>query len=149
MSAWDHVEVTCANCGAPIMLHRQHDKRLRESHATFYCPAGHSNYFPGKTQQQKDLDELGVLVKRLRRSLARTNDRWGIEIKASKGLARAVQVCPLGCGHIGTRRLPWQPDENDLSRFVDRVGHDLTEHLVAAHNATVRPQRLLTERSSA
>jgi hypothetical protein len=147
MSAWAHVEVTCANCGAAIALHRDHEAHLRRTHESFYCPAGHSNYFPGKSKAEKEIERLNRQLQTDERMLADWRDRWEKASWDRKSLAVAVQVCPLGCGHTGTRRLPWQPDDEDMHRFLDRVGRDLTEHLTACHNATVRPQRLLTERT--
>lgn len=147
MSNWDHVEITCCSCGAPIMLHRSHEVRLRASHETFYCPAGHANYFPGKTKAEKELDQLRKEVRYAEKHRAEWMERWEEEYETRKTLTTAVQVCPLGCGHVGNRRLPWNPGDEDVHRFLDRVGSDLTEHLTRAHNATVNTQRLLTERT--
>ena len=148
MSNWDHVKITCCNCGAPIMLHASHEEKLRASHDSFYCPAGHSNYFPGKTKVEKERDDLKRQLARSEQMLDDWRDRWESVYSTRSTLATAVQVCPLGCGHVGRRRLPWQPNNEDVHRFLDRVGSDLTAHLTTAHNATVKAQRLLTERTS-
>lgn len=47
-----------AGCSNDICLDPATVKRLRESHATFYCPLGHHNYFPDKTDQEKELERL-------------------------------------------------------------------------------------------
>lgn len=53
-----HVDVECAQCHAvfcvPVGLHAE----LRRTHRTFYCPRGHSNYYPQKTAEQKKIERL-------------------------------------------------------------------------------------------
>lgn len=48
----------CTECGAHIALTANHERSLRESHQTFYCPNGHPQYFPGKTDAEKLRDAL-------------------------------------------------------------------------------------------
>jgi len=42
------VTLNCAQsgCSATITLQHDHERRLRETHETFYCVAGHPNFFP-------------------------------------------------------------------------------------------------------
>lgn len=35
----------CPTCGVPVILTDNHERRLRESKATFYCPNGHPQSF--------------------------------------------------------------------------------------------------------
>lgn len=67
--------VDCANCavsfGMPTPLYQSRKK----DHASFYCPSGHSNYFPAETEEER-------LKKELSRAQAATAD-WR---------ARAAQV---------------------------------------------------------
>lgn len=39
----------CAACGISFAMPEAHAKRLEECHNTFYCPAGHTNYYPQKS----------------------------------------------------------------------------------------------------
>lgn len=44
----------CFTCGVIFAMTSEHEERLRESHATFYCPNGHTMWFkPGKSDEQK------------------------------------------------------------------------------------------------
>lgn len=134
----EHVEINCATqgCYAIITLHPADAARLRRTHETFYCPAGHHNYFAGKTDDEKRLE-------RLRDSLDRANERSYQRTLLVRHFVNAIQVCPFGCGWVGSRRLSeW--NEASAGRFLDRVGHDLSDHLQHDHNATRKPIALLT-----
>jgi hypothetical protein len=126
------------------MLHRQQEIDLRANHKSFYCPSGHSNYFPGKTKIEKEFDDLKRQVSFLKKGRDLSQESWKKERELRDNLTRAIQICPLGCGHVGSRRLPYNSEGNDLSRFLDRVYGDLSEHLIDRHNATSKPQKLLT-----
>lgn len=111
---------TCAEpgCACTICLTDGQERRLRETHATFYCPLRHSNWFPGKSAQEKKVEEL-------ERSLRLTNkacDRaWEVveeQRVATSSARRAARTCPL-CG----------------TRF--RTARRLPDHLVDAHGAQV------------
>ena len=45
--------VTCSQCETPIVMTRQAEARLRESHQIFYCLWGHTEYFPGKSETEQ------------------------------------------------------------------------------------------------
>lgn len=45
--------IHCANCGVPFGMTADMEKRRRQDHGTFYCPAGHRNVFDGKTDAEK------------------------------------------------------------------------------------------------
>jgi hypothetical protein len=144
-----HVTINCATegCYAIITLHPDDERRLRRTHEPFYCPAGHGNHFAGKAQSEKERDELRQRIDLLKRCLEEWRERWEGERKTSVLLTHGVQVCPLGCGWVARRRLPWRPEEREVARFLDRVWLDLTEHLLREHNATRKPIALLAERA--
>lgn len=144
-----HTEINCARqgCYAIITVHPDDERRLRRTHESFYCPAGHGNHFPGKTSEEKELDDLKKRVELDRRVIDEWRERWGHQQTATTVLAHGAQVCPLGCGWTTRRRLPWNPSGRDVDRFLDRAGRDLAEHLLGDHNATRRPIALLTERA--
>lgn len=143
----DHAHVECAQtgCFAVITLHPQEEARLRSTHEVFYCPAGHQNFYPGKTTQEKEIERLEQIAIRLRRDVKGWIDRDWESQKVRGLLARGLLTCPLGCGWKSSRRLLWRADRADARRFMDRAGSDLVEHLAAAHGAKVR--RELTERA--
>lgn len=39
----------CANCGMPFAITKDLYDRLKVCHNAFFCPKGHSNYFPAKS----------------------------------------------------------------------------------------------------
>lgn len=70
-----HVEIPCARggCANVICMTRAQEDRLRETHDSFVCLAGHSNYFPGKTKTEKRVDQLERLVEILE---AQRDEAW-------------------------------------------------------------------------
>lgn len=56
----------CINCG--IEFHMPHTivERLRESHSLFYCPNGHSQFYPALTPEEKSIKNLENQVKHLK-----------------------------------------------------------------------------------
>lgn len=54
----DFSKCTCANCQMPFLIQTVFYNRLQECHNTFYCPNGHSNYFPQSTQMEREIKLL-------------------------------------------------------------------------------------------
>ena len=50
--------ITCANCGILFAFDSDLMSRRRRDHREFYCPSGHSNYFPGESDLEKLAREL-------------------------------------------------------------------------------------------
>lgn len=48
----------CCNCHVLFGMPHEWDTSLRESHAMFYCPAGHGQHYTGKTEAQKLSEKL-------------------------------------------------------------------------------------------
>lgn len=51
------VMIHCASCNVPFAIYAAHDRRLRDSHADFYCPSGHCNVYRGQTDLDKAREE--------------------------------------------------------------------------------------------
>ena len=49
---------TCCNCHVQFQITAVHQRQLKKSHKEFYCPSGHSQYYPGETQAEKLEKEL-------------------------------------------------------------------------------------------
>lgn len=99
----------CASCGVPFGLERNYAKRAREERTTWRCPNGHSQWFPGKTDEQLR-KEAEAKLEDARRRIAATRELLHAEERshsATRGhvtrkkreLARAkAGVCPVdGC----------------------------------------------------
>ena len=79
MSCPGFEKTTCSKCGAQSLLPAERIRKLRQSHATFYCPNGHSQYFPGKTAEEKRIEQLEREVAALKRTndyLRGSRDAW-------------------------------------------------------------------------
>lgn len=60
--------LTCPTegCGySPFPMDAGFMARARKTHETFYCPAGHSQYFAGKSKEEKLADEIASLERRI------------------------------------------------------------------------------------
>lgn len=44
--------VFCATCHVSFAITHDLNNRLRDCHNTFYCPMGHTNFFPAKTERE-------------------------------------------------------------------------------------------------
>lgn len=101
--------VECANCNMAFGLSVQFEQDRRTDHATFYCPLGHSNYFPGKSEAEKLREQLAEKERTLEwersqkryaqaESIARfhkLNATKAVVTKIKKKLARVENgVCP-------------------------------------------------------
>jgi hypothetical protein len=106
-----------------ICLTPEHSERMHRTHETFYCPNGHSNYFPGRTAEQKQIDSLKKQVQ-MWRDTAMDNSDWADYYRLQ------LRTCPL-CGY----RLRSRPSlERHLRAAVADGGHgaeDVDVELVA------------------
>lgn len=53
----EYISCPTANCGGQWLPDAKL-RHLRESHEIFYCPSGHSQWFAGKTEKEKRIEEL-------------------------------------------------------------------------------------------
>lgn len=126
--------IGCARegCYATICLDAKGEQRLRETHETFYCPAGHKNYFPGKTDEQKRIDRL---ERKLRESVS-TIGRFHGQRETLIGVLRQCPICAatpwraMPIGRNGNRRWSFEDD-------IARVRAWMAAHLVEAHGASL------------
>lgn len=50
--------ITCGECGISFALPARFLDERRKDHKGFYCPSGHSRYFPGKSDEEKLREKL-------------------------------------------------------------------------------------------
>lgn len=65
MSALDFVTVSltrieCCNCHTIFAMTTDMEKQRRNDKLLFYCPAGHSQYFPGRTEADRLKSQLSL-----------------------------------------------------------------------------------------
>lgn len=92
----------CANCGVGFAISTEYEDKRRADRRTFYCPNGHSQWFPGKTDK-KVIEELRAQVasrEDLLQSTRLERDKHYRLRRAAEGKARAIRkrvaagVCP-------------------------------------------------------
>ena len=87
--------LTCANCGIAFAMPSLFVDKRREHHNTFYCPNGHTQYFPAETDAERYKRELDAERERHTRTLNRLNTAERAQRKAEKKLKRVHRgVCP-------------------------------------------------------
>jgi hypothetical protein len=129
----DH-RVSCAQrgCYATINLSPKGYGRLKRTGERFFCPAGHSNYFAGKTDEQKEIDRLTRDLDHTERDLTRAENQRDTAIE----LVRRCPICLKTPGrHIQVHRNPWRY-EDDLANVRDWMA----EHVRTEHMAEVRAE---------
>jgi hypothetical protein len=132
MSALDHNVISCATegCFAVITVHPIEEARLRRTRESFYCPAGHSNYFPGKTEEQKRIEQL-------ERSLVRMQDRASAMTGNVWDLLDHAKRCPFDCGWRARRHTKSSLSAYHLGQLMERIDRDVRDHLETTHGAEV------------
>ena len=102
-------ECARTGCAAIICLTAETEAARREDHRTFFCPNGHTNYFPNATATERRIKELERQNELLKRQL-RTEELWGLEqLEESKK-----------CQWPGCRQHSY-PDVAGLRRHMRRV----------------------------
>ncbi len=75
--------IECAECGIAFGVTTFFEKRRRDDHGTFYCPSGHSNWYP----YQSDAEKLREQLAEEKRKLAVTQ----FELISAKQKAEATE----------------------------------------------------------
>jgi len=122
-------QISCAACSVVFSMPDDMYERRVKDHKNFYCPNGHSNYYSGKTEQEKEIGHLERQVRDWREwanQHATERDAW----------ARALRHCPI-CERLVSK-----------ARTPERAAERLRFHLIEEHGA--RPLRLaITARAGA
>lgn len=50
--------VECSECGIEFCISNSRQTKLRETHSTFYCPNGHRQWYPHKSETERLREEL-------------------------------------------------------------------------------------------
>lgn len=116
MSAHNEFACPTKGCGHIVCLTETLEERLRRTHETFYCPAGHRMSFTGQTDAERT-------IAKLRESL-RTAWRTAGDRALERNEARErLKLCPLRCGFQSRKRTP------------GTIHRDILWHLVGEHGA--------------
>lgn len=122
----------CCNCGMTFGVPADFNARRLEDHKDFYCPAGHSQHYIGKTEAQKERERADAAERQLQyaRSSAQAardqRDQAYRSAAAYKGHATRIRnliaqgVCPVpGCrrnftnvrAHLANQHPDWHKHE--------------------------------------
>lgn len=106
------IVIDCAKCHMTFGIPDRFQKDRRNDHATFYCPAGHDNYYPGKSEAEKLREQLDRTKKsleiehQLREGAQRRADAAQRSLSATKGVVTKMKrrisngVCPCCNRHF-------------------------------------------------
>jgi len=92
----------CAGCGVLFALPSHLEQEVRRTHATFYCPNGHNNYFPAETEAERYKRLYEQSERRAGANYDRAEDAEK-RLRATKGVVTKLRkrivagVCPFGC----------------------------------------------------
>lgn len=71
----EYIACPTANCGGQ-WLPAAKVHQLRESHVAFYCPSGHSQWFAGKSENEKRIAALEQQVRSITADRDYYKSRW-------------------------------------------------------------------------
>jgi hypothetical protein len=82
------VTETCINCGVLFAIPQDLKRGLRENHKNFYCPNGHSMFYPGESEAERFAREKRDLENKLRIEREYKEDYMQQRDKLQKELSR-------------------------------------------------------------
>lgn len=85
--------VSCCACGIEFALPAAWEARLRASHATFYCPSGHSLSFQAKSEAEVLRERNANAIKRAEWAEQAQKAAEAELAKLKKRIARGVCPC--------------------------------------------------------
>jgi uncharacterized protein with PIN domain len=120
------VAISCADCGTPFWMDSQLESQRRSDHRNFYCPNGHTNFWPQETEAEKYKRLYGAAEDRVARIRAE-RDQAEASRRAWKGQTTklrnraAAGACPF-CG-AGVYQLA----RHVARKHAEEAARDLTE----------------------
>ena len=115
--------IACAACSMDIYLSPAYVQQRRDDHQTFFCPAGHSNYFPEQSSEEK-----------LRDRLAReTHGREQAEARARHNADRAERSARSAAAYKGQATKLKRRVSRGVCPCCNRTFADLAQHMAGQH----------------
>lgn len=114
----------CCSCGVTIVLPQHFANKRRESHKDFYCPNGHAQHFPAKSELEKA------------RELLETERRWREQERGrhQREEARLKSAATAAKGQLTKLK---NRVTNGVCPCCNRTFRNLQKHM-----ATVHPERV-------
>ena len=66
---------TCLTCHVQFKITAEHESQLKKSHKSFYCPSGHTQFYPGETKAEKLEKELEYKQNHIKRLYDQNEER--------------------------------------------------------------------------
>jgi len=131
------VPIDCCVCGQVFGVTKSTNQRLREQHESFYCPAGHKQYFAGKSDLEVAREKIAARERELQEQREFTD-----RIRKQRDEAERKALAEK---RVKTRY------KNDRDRIKARVGNgvcpccnrtfqDLSKHMQCKHPKFVTPE---------
>lgn len=114
---------TCCNCGVVFGIESNHRQRLIETHASFYCPNGHSQHYTAKTEAEKLREEL-------ERTQQRESDQRRLKEQARAETEKVTRKLISTKGHITRIK---NRVANGVCPCCNRTFKQLAQHMKAKH----------------
>lgn len=145
----------CCNCGILFAMPADMQRRRRDDHKWFYCPAGHEQHYTGATEAQRLQRELDRKAEMLANANARAEtaerDRRSIAKAHQKMRVRVMNgVCPC-CNRTFQNLMQHMrsehPDFSEIRTLLAlRQAFGMTQEAVAVEAGVTTPQVSLYER---
>lgn len=115
--------VHCCDCGMAFAMPADYDRRRRNDHKWFWCPAGHEQHFIGETEAEI-----------LRRQLEQANRRaMRLSATADQAAARADHEAARARGYKGQLTKTKKRVGNGVCPCCNRSFGDLAKHMASKH----------------
>ena len=108
--------IQCANCSVPFALTREFINLRKGDKKTFYCPKGHSQWFPGETREEQ-----------IEKQLIETEHRLDQEKGRAKAIARQRDKISKSYGKMRDRV------KNGVCPCCNRTFQNLLNHMKSEH----------------
>src|SRR3990167_8654380 len=89
--------IHCAKCGIGFGITDDFENKRRTDRKSFYCPSGHSQWIPGKTDEQRVRELRAQVASKndLLESMRRENEKRYRLQRAAEGKTRGARCVPL------------------------------------------------------
>lgn len=121
-------------CGITFGVPETTVEALRRSHGTFYCPHGHNQYFPGKSDLEKAKEETERVRRDLTQRLAWSDERERTARKRADREERRARTFKGMVTRVKKRV------GNGVCPCCNRSFQDLMRHMETKHPAYKAPK---------
>jgi hypothetical protein len=113
----------CSECGINYAVPSNYRRSRRDDHRTFYCPNGHAQHMPAKSEAEKLRDELVRVGQRLDQVKADADHQRQQREAAERRVSAARGEMTKMRNRVGNGVCPW------CNRFVKQLAnHMKTKH---------------------